>query len=380
MNGTAEPPRGGEAERAQATDRLLRLAAIAVIVAVAVAGLIRGAPILVPLAEALLIWFVVNALAASMRRLPGIGRHLSAGVARWTSAAVVALLGLVAVYSGARALVAMGPQAMQLQSSLEPLMGGVSAVLGAETSDVLDRAFDAVGLETLVRQIVLGLLGLVNQFGLVGIYVGFLLFDQTFFPAKLRLLVRDPARHAATRALLDDLGRQIGAYLWIMTKVSAATATLSFAVFRVAGLENAFFWALLVFLLNFIPTIGSVLATLLPSIFALVQFQDFGATALLAVALGIVQFTIGNIVLPRMAGRTLNLSLTVTILCLFLWGALWGVTGMFLAVPITASLILVASRFAATRWIAVALSRTGEPFPPASPPPAAAPLGRGPFP
>jgi predicted PurR-regulated permease PerM len=256
----------------------------------------------------------------------------------------------------------MGPQAMQLQSSLEPIIRAVSEMLGAETGEILDRAFDAAGLETLVRQVVLGLLGLINQFGIVAIYVAFLLVDQQYFPAKLRLLVRDPVRHDATRSLLNDLGGQISAYLWIMAKVSAATAALSFVVFIGVGLENPYFWVVLVFVLNFIPTIGSILGTLLPTMFALVQFQNIGTAALMALALGAVQFTIGNIVLPRMAGRTLNLSLTVTILCLLVWGALWGVAGMFLAVPLTASLLLVAARFESTRPIAIALSQTGEPF------------------
>jgi predicted PurR-regulated permease PerM len=129
------------------------------------------------------------------------------------------------------------------------------------------------------------------------------------------------------------------------------------------GLESPIFWASLVFVLNFIPTIGSILGTLLPAAFALVQFQDVGPAALLMVILGAIQFTIGNVVLPRLAGDTLNLSLTVTVLCLFVWGALWGVTGMFLAVPLTASLLLVAASFEATRPIAMALSQTGELFP-----------------
>jgi predicted PurR-regulated permease PerM len=81
--------------------------------------------------------------------------------------------------------------------------------------------------------------------------------------------------------------------------------------------------------------------------------------ALLGVLLAAVQFTLGNIVLPRMTGETLNLSLFVTILSLILWGAIWGVTGMFLAVPLTAILVLIASRFADTRWIAIVMSKTG---------------------
>ncbi len=350
--------------------RILRLAAVCVVLSASIAALAIGAELLVPLVEALLLWFVINALGDSLRRVPRIGPALSDTGARWLAAALVALIGILAIYSSVWSLASVGPQALKLQTSLDPLIRGVSAVLGQETGDVIDRAFDAIGLETLVRQIVLGLLGLINQFGLVAIYVVFLLVDQAYFPAKLRLLFPDPARHRAALTILTELKCQIGAYLWIMTKVSAATAGLSLVAMGVAGLENPFFWAMLVFLLNFIPTIGSVLGTLIPAVLALVKFQDVGAAVLLALALGTVQFTIGNVLLPRMAGQTLNLSLTVTVLCLFVWGALWGVTGMFLAVPLAASLLLVASRLETTRGIAIALSRTGIlSSAPAQPPP-----------
>lgn len=338
---------------------IVRLASVCILLAAIIAALALGARLLVPLVEALLLWFIINALGDSLRRFPRIGPALSDTGARWLAAAFVALIGILGIFSSVWSLASMGPQALALQTSLDPLIRGIGAVLGQETGDVLDRAFDAIGLETLVRQIVLGFLGLINQFGLVAIYVAFLLVDQAYFPAKLRLLFPEPARRSAVLSLLRELKGQIGSYLWIMTKVSATTAGLSLVAMAVAGLENPFFWAILVFLLNFIPTIGSVLGTLLPAVFALVQFQDVGAAALLAAVLGTVQFTTGNVLLPRMAGQTLNLSLTVTILSLFVWGALWGVTGMFLAVPLTASLLLVAARFETTRGIAIALSRTG---------------------
>lgn len=359
--GDASPP-GSRTPRA-GTDGVVRLAAVLGIAALTAAALALGAPVLVPLAEAFLVWFVVNALADALRRLPRIGRRLSPGAARWLAAGVVAVAGLVLVFSGVRSLATLGPQALRLQTSLDPLIRAIAALTGTESGAILDRALDAIGLETLIRTVVFGLISLLNQFGLVAIYVAFLLVDQTFHETKMRILFPDPVRRAAAAAFLADLGRQIGAYLWIMTKVSAATAALSLVAMLLIGMESAIFWAGLVFLLNFIPTLGSILGTLLPAAFALVQFQDLGNAALLVLALGTIQGVIGNVVQPRLAGETLNLSLTVTMLSLFLWGALWGVTGMFLAVPVTAVLLLIAARFEATRPLAVVLSRTGRLFP-----------------
>jgi predicted PurR-regulated permease PerM len=361
-------PRHAAGREAPAT---FHVAAWLILAALGIAALGLGASFLVPFVEALLVWFVVNALADALRRVPWIRARLSEGAARWLAAGIVLIVGLVVVYSAARSLAHLGPQAFRLQTSLDPLVRGIAALLGTEGAAVLDRALDAIGLETLMRQVVLGLIGLVNQFGLVAIYVAFLLVDQTFFPAKLRILFPDPDRRDAAAAFVADLARQIRAYLWIMTKVSAATAALSLVAMVLVGLDSPVFWAFLVFLLNFIPTIGSIIGTVLPAAFALVQFGDLGLAAVLLGMLGAVQFTIGNVVLPRLAGTTLNLSLSVTVLCLFAWGALWGVTGMFLAVPLTAILVLTAARFDATRPVAIVLSRTGvlagTPAPPPCP-------------
>ncbi len=138
------------------------------------------------------------------------------------------------------------------------------------------------------------------------------------------------------------------------------TAGLSYGVMAFFGLDNAGFWVVLIFVLNFIPTIGSILGTALPTAYALVQFQSVETAALVCAGLGAVQFTVGNFVFPRIAGNTLNLSFFVTILSLFVWGALWGIVGMFLAVPLTAALVLILARFPATRPVAILLSKSGE--------------------
>jgi predicted PurR-regulated permease PerM len=145
-----------------------------------------------------------------------------------------------------------------------------------------------------------------------------------------------------------------------MTVVSLTTASLSYLVLLAFGVEHAFFLAATIFILNYIPTIGSIVGTVLPAFFALIQYQAAGPTLGVLAGIGLVQFVIGNIVLPRLAGTSLNLSLFVTILSLFLFGALWGVTGMFVAMPLTAMLVIVFQSFESTRPLAILLSRTGN--------------------
>jgi predicted PurR-regulated permease PerM len=142
--------------------------------------------------------------------------------------------------------------------------------------------------------------------------------------------------------------------------MSLLTATLSYAVMSAVGMEFALFWATTIFFLNYIPTIGSILGTVLPAAFALVQFQAAGPVLAVLVGVGAVQVVVGNVLLPKVAGKTLNISLFVTIFSLFAFGALWGVTGMFVAMPTMAILIITLANFEATRPFAVLLSRTGD--------------------
>ena len=114
------------------------------------------------------------------------------------------------------------------------------------------------------------------------------------------------------------------------------------------------------FLLNYIPTIGSLVGTVFPAIFSLIQFGEFTPFLIVLFSVGAVQLVVGNLIEPKLFGKSLNLSPLVTILSLALWGQIWGVTGMILSVPITVILVIVFSQFEKTRPIAIMLSENGE--------------------
>ncbi len=173
----------------------------------------------------------------------------------------------------------------------------------------------------------------------------FLLIEQQFFDVKLNALVADQGRRDQTRQLLARIGHDVQSYLWTMSIASLLTAALSYVVMVLVGVDSAPFWAFLIFVLNYIPTVGSILGTAIPSLYALLQFGEFSPFLVLAVALGLIQFVVGNIVVPRMTAKSLNLSQFVVILALFVWGAIWGIVGMFLAVPITAVALIICSNF-----------------------------------
>jgi len=143
--------------------------------------------------------------------------------------------------------------------------------------------------------------------------------------------------------------------------MSIIMTVLSFAVMKMFGLDNALFWALVIFILNYIPVVGSVLAGLLPAMFALVQFDSLMMVGIMAGLLFFVQFIISNTVQPKMMGDSMNLSALVVILSLVLWQAMWGGVGAFLSAPLTVILMIVLAQFSTTRWIAVMLSADGDP-------------------
>jgi AI-2 transport protein TqsA len=115
------------------------------------------------------------------------------------------------------------------------------------------------------------------------------------------------------------------------------------------GIELALVFGVVTFVLNFIPSIGSIVATLLPIPVALVQYETMGPVIALVVLMTVVQLVIGNGLDPLLMGQNLNLSPVTILAALVFWGLLWGVVGMLLAAPLTAILRIILAQFETTR-------------------------------
>jgi len=358
VSGHQRPP--PVAEERRRSSYLARAFYIAGLSLIAVLALIYFSGILVPLAVALLLWFFINALAKMYdglwRRRFGRQRALSLTLAFLTIAAASLIVGEIIVVNVGQ----IGTRTADFQRSLSILVDKIASLTGVSNDEVINTALGHLSIDRLLSSIVTGMTGFVSNLGVVLLYVIFLLVEQRFFNAKINAVVTDVDKRHMIRALLDRIGQDIQSYLWTMFVVSLLTAILSYVVMILVGLDSAAFWAFLIFVLNFIPTIGSILATAIPALYALLQFADFTPFVVLLVAIGIIQFVIGNIVQPRMAAQTLNLSQFVVVLSLFVWGAIWGIGGMFLAVPLTAVIMLVCANFPQTRALAIMLSEAGK--------------------
>jgi predicted PurR-regulated permease PerM len=171
-------------------------------------------------------------------------------------------------------------------------------------------------------------------------------------------------RHPEHGAQLIESSRAIAArfqqYLVART-LAAVLQGLTCGLFAwVIGLDLAFVWGLTAFLLNYLPTIGSALAVVPPTLFALFQFGASGRAAAVFLGMAALQILLGNYVDPLIQGRYLSLSPVVVLVSIVFWGWIWGLGGALLGVPITVGLVIAADHFPQTRWIARLLARKPE--------------------
>ncbi len=197
---------------------------------------------------------------------------------------------------------------------------------------------------------------------LVLIYLGFIIASRRGFSRKIVALYPHRAERDGAMQLFQRIRSGVEQYLWIQTVTGLMIAAAAWVVMMLLRLDNALFWAFLIFVAAYIPILGGAVGCILPPLFALVQFPDsFWPALILFGALELIFFVVGNVILPRMQGDTLNMDPTVVLLSLAVWGALWGVTGMFLSTPLTVAAMLILAQFDGTRWIAILLSEDGDP-------------------
>jgi AI-2 transport protein TqsA len=200
-------------------------------------------------------------------------------------------------------------------------------------------------------ELIRGFGGVLTNALMILLTVIFILVEANSLPCKLRVALRSPERSIAH---LREVMQIINRYMFIKALTSTATGLLIWLWLRFLGVDYAAMWATLAFLLNFIPTIGSIIAAVPAVLLALVQL---GLEAALLATAGymFVNVVIGNAVEPRVMGRGLGLSTLVVFLSLVFWGHILGPAGMFLSVPLTMALKIALSANSQTRPIAIML-------------------------
>lgn len=148
-------------------------------------------------------------------------------------------------------------------------------------------------------------------------------------------------------------------YMLIRTIMSIATGATVWVLALAFGLQFAAEWGIIAFTLNYIPFIGPFIATLLPTLYALAQFESLQSALFVFACLNVIQFVIGSYIEPRVSGNALAVSPFVVLLSVFLWTFLWGLFGSFIGVPITIAVLTFCEQSPATRWLADLQSANG---------------------
>jgi AI-2 transport protein TqsA len=317
-----------------------------------------GQALLVPVAIAVLVWYMINAVAQLY------ARFLFRGKPNWitlTLSLATMAVGIGVVFNIVQSNITDVRQAAPTyRADLDQWMVRAYDLLGIDHLPTLSQFIQTVDIGPIITKFAGALTGILGDLALIMVYVGFLLFEQKTFPNKLERMFPEAEKRQEAQAVIDNIQSQIQTYIWIKTLVSATTGIVGYIVLLLVGVDFASFWAFAIFLLNYIPIIGSVVATIFPALLTLIQFETFTPFLVVGVGLTTAQFLVGNVIEPRLMGNSLNLSPLVILLSLAVWGSLWGIPGMFLCVPIMVIVLIILSHFDPTRPLAVILSESGE--------------------
>ena len=201
-----------------------------------------------------------------------------------------------------------------------------------------------------------GLLSMIGTTFLIFLIVLFVLMEFGSFPVKAKAILTGSDESIA---YFETIIQSIRQYLWIKTLIGLVVGILIYTALWIIGIDYPLLWALIAFLLNYIPNIGPVIASIPAVLFALVQSGLGGALWTFGTFM-LIHNVIGNFLEPRIMGRGLGLSTLVVFLSLLLWGFLLGTIGMFLSVPITLTIKIILEQNEKTRWLAILLGTPAE--------------------
>jgi AI-2 transport protein TqsA len=322
-------------------------------VVVVIFGLRAAGTILVPIALALFLTILSLPLLVGLkaRRIPS---PLAVFLTILVNMAVLGVFVLIVSQSVNEFRVALPRYVDQFQIMLIDLQAWLVERRMPVSDVVLTDLVNAEQLINLVSGTLRGIAWTVSNAFLILIIMIFMLAETSAFPDKLRAVL---GSRDADLSRFAKITHEVQQYLGIKTIVSLITGILVGSYVWLLGIDFPLFWGLLAFLFNYIPSVGSILASIPPVLLGLIQLGPGGA---LLVALGYltVNVTLGNIIEPNLMGRRLGLSTLVVILSLVFWGWVWGPVGMLLSLPMTMIVKIMLENTHDMRWIAILLGKT----------------------
>jgi len=336
--------------------RTVPAAQVVIAVLLVIAMLPAGATVVAPLAFALLAIALISPVQHGMQTV--LPRYIALLITLVVMMLALLVFGWVVAWSFGRVGRWMITNAPHFQQQYEE----IRQWLEEQGIDVDVLWSDNIGTASVLRvvQIVTSRVNSTFSFWLIALtYLLLGLMEVEDFERRI-IGMRNPA---ARKLLLDgsrQTARKLRRYMAIRTIMSIATGLFVWMFTTAFGLPLAKEWGAIAFLLNYIPFIGPLVATLLPTVFAFIQFDSWQSALSIFIGLNLIQFTLGSCIEPRVSGNALSLSPVVVLFSIFAWGYLWGIFGAFIGVPISIALVTFCRHHPSSEWVSELLGRDTE--------------------
>jgi predicted PurR-regulated permease PerM len=317
--------------------------------------------LLKPLLMAFIMWYLIRILRNLIQRVRPFGWRIP----RWLGNLISLGLIFSALYAIIDILVVNIQQIVlqieQYDTRQDSLIKEITGFLGMENfSQDIAKLPGSKELRPFLTGLVNSLTSALGNVVVIIIYLIFILIEEIVFSKKIDIISKKNKAMKDMKELTARMNHSIKSYISVKTFASFLTAFLAYWILFFYGVDFPMLWAFLIFLLNFIPYVGSFVATLLPSLFAALQFQSFMDLVWVFVMVQLAQTIVASFIEPKIVGKSLKLSPFVVLVTPAVWGTIWGILGMVISVPITSILVIVLAQFPETQNIAIILSESGN--------------------
>jgi predicted PurR-regulated permease PerM len=337
---------------------------ILIAVVVLLLALRTWADFFIPLAFSALFWYLIVLLTNHFQKIKFAGKQMPYGWALGLGILsfffIIWIMVAVTVSSIGSFFEELPYIQQQLLVSAEETTKTVSEITKLKMPD-LAAALSRIDFYGLIKGLFDVFGSLVNWATFLGSYMLFLLIQYRFFPKKIdSIFEKDPTKAMLVKRMIRNIDINLRKYINVGIIINSITSVFVYVTLILFGVDYAAMWAILAFVLSFIPFIGSIIAPIMPALYAWAQFGSFDMGLMVGLIQGAIQFISGNIVTPRMMGKTVNLSSFVLVTGIFFSSHIWGFAGAFLVTPILVVLVIIFAHFRSTLWVAVLLSEQGD--------------------
>ncbi len=323
--------------------------------------LMYGQSILVPFVFALLFWFTIRIFTSISEKIPVYGKIVPNIIKKIISTLVVFSVLFIVTQILLNSFNNIIKSHHDYDENISELIMTINNYFNVDIHAYVKTHTSEINIGLIAEKLFDAISNIISSTLMILLFAVFIFIEEVYFSKKMnQIFSSSNEKLKKINSTLFEIEWSVARYLGIKTLISLMTGFLSYIVFLLFKLDFAIFWAFLIFLLNFIPTIGSLLATVFPGIFCLLQFGDFSISLSMFFIVGFIQVFIGNFLEPKWLGNSMNISPLFSIISLVFWGVLWGTTGMVISVPITVVILIILSQFESTKSIAILLSEKGE--------------------